>query len=82
MDQATTYDSLEDQSLLYDNVDAYTERPDVAFYVEEARRANGPILELACGTGRVLIPIARDGQQIVGIDRSRADARAMRDESR
>ena len=31
------------------------ERGDVAFYVEEARRAGSPVLDLACGTGRVLI---------------------------
>lgn len=41
---------------------------DIAFYVEEARQANGPCLELACGTGRVLIPVAEAGVTITGID--------------
>jgi SAM-dependent methyltransferase len=71
MDQAVSYDSLEDQGVLYDHVNAYNERTDIAFYVEETRRYDGPILELACGTGRVLLPIARGGKRIVGIDRSR-----------
>ncbi|MGQ0612466.1 MAG: class I SAM-dependent methyltransferase [Planctomycetaceae bacterium] len=43
---------------------------DVAFYVEEGQRSGGPVLELACGTGRVLLPIARAGVEIVGVDLS------------
>jgi SAM-dependent methyltransferase len=43
---------------------------DVEFYRRWARRTGGPVLELACGTGRVAIPIARDGRQIVGLDLS------------
>jgi SAM-dependent methyltransferase len=69
--QAETYDSLENLGVLYDNVGAYNERADVAFYVEEATRANGKILELASGTGRVLIPIARAGNEITGVELSR-----------
>ena len=48
------------------------ERGDVAFYVEEARRAGAPALELACGTGRVLIPVAEAGLTVVGLDSSAA----------
>lgn len=44
----------------YDYVVPYRERNDVAFFVEEARSANGPVLELGCGKGRVLIPAASD----------------------
>lgn len=44
--------------------------PDVPFYVEEAKRAGGPVLELACGTGRLTIPIAQSGVAIVGLDQS------------
>ncbi len=43
---------------------------DVEFYVEEARRADGEVLELGCGTGRILIPIAQTGIPIVGLDLS------------
>ncbi len=48
----------------------YTE--DIAFYVDEARKAGGPVLELACGTGRVLLPCAEAGSLITGLDSSRA----------
>lgn len=41
---------------------------DVDFYVEEARKAGGPVLELACGTGRVLVPTAQAGVEIGGLD--------------
>lgn len=43
---------------------------DVAFYVDEARRAGAPVLELACGTGRITLPIAEAGVDIVGLDLS------------
>jgi SAM-dependent methyltransferase len=43
---------------------------DIPFYVEEARIARGPVLELACGTGRLTIPIAQTGVEIVGLDLS------------
>ena len=46
---------------------------DVPFYVELAREAEGPIVELAVGTGRVAIPIVREtGRRVVGIDSSHA----------
>lgn len=45
---------------------------DVPFYVELARRAGGPVLEIACGTGRVLLNIARAGIAIHGVDNSPA----------
>ncbi len=48
------------------------EHGDVDFYVEEARRAGSPRLELACGTGRVLIPVAEAGLAIVGLDSATA----------
>jgi SAM-dependent methyltransferase len=59
---------------------------DIPFYVAEARRAAGmtnphppakgagrmgyPVLELACGTGRLTIPIAQSAVEIVGLDLS------------
>lgn len=39
-----------------------------AFYAALAREAGGPVLEIACGTGRVAIPIARAGFPVVGLD--------------
>ncbi|HEY8548503.1 MAG TPA: class I SAM-dependent methyltransferase [Vicinamibacterales bacterium] len=54
----------------YDHVVAYRTRQDVAFFVSLAREAGGPVLEAGCGTGRVLIPTARAGVTIDGLDRS------------
>jgi SAM-dependent methyltransferase len=68
---ASSYDAVPDFGLLYDHVPLYLERADVGFYVEEATRAAGPVLELGCGTGRILVPIARAGCTIVGLDSSR-----------
>jgi len=45
---------------------------DLQFYLEVARRTGGPVLELACGTGRVLVPIAQQGFRIDGVDSSPA----------
>lgn len=54
----------------YDHVVPYATRADVAFYVETATERGGPVLELGCGSGRVLIPSARAGIEIVGVDTS------------
>jgi SAM-dependent methyltransferase len=43
---------------------------DVSFYVEEAIRAGGPVLELGVGTGRIAVPIAAAGVPVVGVDLS------------
>jgi SAM-dependent methyltransferase len=45
---------------------------DVAFYLEEARKSGGPVVELGVGTGRIAVPIAADGMRVIGIDSSRA----------
>ena len=41
---------------------------DVDFYRAIARDHGGPILELACGTGRILAPLASDGHDVAGVD--------------
>ena len=43
---------------------------DVGFYVEEARRSGGPVVELGIGTGRIAIPIAVEGIPVIGVDSS------------
>jgi SAM-dependent methyltransferase len=40
----------------------------IAFYTALAQETGGPVLELACGTGRVSIPIARLGFAVTGLD--------------
>ncbi len=54
----------------YDHVVPNRERKDVQFFLEAARAAHGPVLEIGCGTGRLLIPIARAGCEITGLDLS------------
>jgi ubiquinone/menaquinone biosynthesis C-methylase UbiE len=44
---------------------------DIPFYVELAREADGPVVELAVGTGRVAIPVAQAiGRRVIGLDAS------------
>ena len=45
---------------------------DVAFYARVARELGGPVLELACGTGRIALPLAKAGLHVTGVDRSEA----------
>jgi SAM-dependent methyltransferase len=43
---------------------------DVGFYVEEAVRAGGTIVELGVGTGRIAVPVASAGVRVIGVDTS------------
>jgi SAM-dependent methyltransferase len=43
---------------------------DIDFYENLARAIDGPILELGVGSGRVAIPLAEGGREVVGIDNS------------
>lgn len=57
----------------YDWADVYDDYAsglpgDVEFYVAEARRTDGEVLEIGCGTGRILIPIAEAGCAVTGLD--------------
>jgi SAM-dependent methyltransferase len=52
---------------------------DIAFYSSLAREVGGPVLEMGCGSGRNLLPIARLGIAIHGIDSSPAMLRTLRD---
>lgn len=49
---------------------------DVGFWLEQARWGGGLVLELACGTGRITTPLARQGVRIVGLDNDPAMLRA------
>jgi SAM-dependent methyltransferase len=51
---------------------------DATFYRDLARETGGPVLELGCGTGRVLLPIAQEGISCVGLDTSPAMLDALR----
>ncbi len=47
-------------------------RDDVTFYRALADERGGPILDLGCGTGRLMLPLLRAGHTVVGIDRAPA----------
>jgi SAM-dependent methyltransferase len=43
---------------------------DVNLYINFAELCGGPLLELACGSGRLLVPLAREGYTLTGVDSS------------
>jgi SAM-dependent methyltransferase len=47
---------------------AYASGDQLNFYRRQAARYGEPVLELACGTGRLTIPLAREGVNISGLD--------------
>ncbi len=59
-----------------ENFDSITEYQGLAFDIERYRElvaeSGGPVLELCCGTGRVAIPLARNGFDVTGVDISAA----------
>ena len=67
-------------ALTYDALYAVMRDPsgDAAFYRGLAEEVGGPLLELGCGTGRVLLPIAALGIPCVGVDASPAMLAALR----
>jgi SAM-dependent methyltransferase len=53
-------------------------REDIDFYVAEARKAGGPVLELGVGTGRIAVPTALAGVRVIGVDSSERMLRVCR----
>jgi SAM-dependent methyltransferase len=70
MTQADGYEEYALIADLYDYVEPYRTRPDIDFYLEAARACGGPVLEVGCGTGRILLPTASAGVEITGLDLS------------
>ncbi|MHB0874464.1 MAG: class I SAM-dependent methyltransferase [Anaerolineae bacterium] len=70
MDTAQSHGEYQYVADLYDSIVPYRDRADVGFFVEAALTAQGQVLEIGCGTGRVLIPTARTGKEITGLDLS------------
>jgi SAM-dependent methyltransferase len=64
------YDEYPFVADLYEHDPLHRGRPDVGFFVEAARASGSPVLEIGCGTGRILIPTARAGIEVVGLDLS------------
>jgi SAM-dependent methyltransferase len=67
----------------YDNLEEFTDPPNydieegersavrIAFYCDLAKTIGGPVLEIACGSGLVTIPIAAQGLDVTGVDLAR-----------
>ncbi len=56
------YDAIVEQTIAHPT--------DIPFYIEKAVELNGSVLELACGTGRITIPMAKAGFDVTGLDMS------------
>ena len=76
----TAVASLYDDPVLYDLL--LEPEPRLSFYRDLAERQGGRVLELACGTGQLLVPIAEQGMRCTGIDLSAPMLRAARDRAR
>jgi ubiquinone/menaquinone biosynthesis C-methylase UbiE len=57
-------------------------RRDVGFWRGVAAQADGEVLELGCGTGRVTVPLVKSGVRVVGVDRSQPMLDRLRRRSR
>lgn len=65
---STSYDAIAE---VYDaDMGASMTLPDTACYLRHAAAADGPVLELGCGTGRVLAALREAGIDAIGVDRS------------
>jgi SAM-dependent methyltransferase len=73
----TPFDDAELYDVLFGDL-----RYDLDFYVGLAKEARGPVLEVACGTGRVLLPCLQAGVDIDGLDLYPAMLRVLQDKAR
>jgi SAM-dependent methyltransferase len=68
---AEGWQGWDDYAPFYDWENAKTvARRDVAFWERLAGAQDGLVLELGCGTGRILVPAVRTGARVIGLDRS------------
>jgi len=75
----------EELSIYFDgeHYDSWIERDvDIPFYKGQVERYDDPVLELGCGTGRITIPIAREGYEIIGLDISKQLLDTAREKSK
>lgn len=77
-----TYSDFEDYAALYDVVhQTKSEGKDVDFYVEEASKVDGKVLEVACGTGRIYLEMLEKGVHAYGIDISESMLELLREKA-
>ena len=55
---------------VYYHLHHQNEMGDLPFWNKLANEMGDPILELGCGTGRLLLPLIQAGHEVVGIDKS------------
>jgi len=72
-DQASPFDDGELYDILFQDF-PYA----IDFYVGLAREAKGPVLDIACGTGRILLPCLQAGADVDGLDLSEAMLNTLR----
>jgi ubiquinone/menaquinone biosynthesis C-methylase UbiE len=70
----------DDMAEYYDLI--YNDEFDLEFYTQEAKNARGPILEVACGTGRILLSLLKDGMDAYGIDLSEGMIRILNEKAK
>ncbi|MEA4883754.1 MAG: class I SAM-dependent methyltransferase [Clostridia bacterium] len=76
---ATAVDSYGNDNL-YDRTIQFTD--DLAFYRDLAKKQGGPVLDIACGTGRVLLHLLGSGYTVVGLDLSAPMLEMSREKAR
>ena len=75
-----SFDSYRDErARFYDELLADQDRPDDDYYVETATAADGPVLEAACGTGRIYLELLAAGVDADGFDLSREALTVLRE---
>ena len=77
-----TYSDFEDYAALYDVVSqSKSDGEDVEFYVQQAKKVDGKVLEVACGTGRIYLKMLEQGVDAYGIDISGAMLEKLREKA-
>ena len=61
-----SYDAIAE--LYDDDMGRNNSGADIDFFRDHARRTQGRVLELGCGTGRITLPLVKDGHHVVGVD--------------
>ena len=79
MDYTRNYQDFPFSVEFYDYVPYTASLTDIGFFLEYAARLDGPVLDLGCGTGRVLLPLARRGHRVTGLDISQLMLRRCRE---
>lgn len=72
---------FDDWAEFYDAYYAQQAIDDVSFYVVRARNADGPVLEVGCGTGRIYLELLDAGVDATGIDLSPESLRVLREKA-